>query len=531
MARENERRGPTRSALISDELYTCTLMMRKDKSRLLLFTQDPRLVETAKTALESDCCHLVEVRETGVLPALLERGADLVIVDLNLPQKSLENGTAILNHYRDLPILVLSSSNTTLWDQLSRGSPLEEVLESPFSPEELHHRAEHLLSKSHFLHRRLVSRSELMQEVRERILLIAPTPVTVLITGESGTGKDVVARALHQCSNRYDHPFKPINCAAIPENLLENELFGHEKGAFTDAKTQYRGIFEQADGGTVFLDEIGEMTLMAQVRLLRVLEEREVTRIGGDLKISVDIRLIAATNKNLQQAVSTGAFRRDLYYRLKVVELNLPPLRQHREDVPLLIEHFIDEITQGSGTRFDGFSPAAMDLLMEYDWPGNVRELRNLIEHLVILGPRGQVKPEDLLPHLESSLRLEHHLPVPTNKTPDQSERELIYFALLDLKREVSDLRRLVEDRILRPIPSSVRPIYQIEEPSFAASVSEGAAEEAASLPRVRPLKEVEKEEIERAIERVRGNRRRAAEMLGIGVRTLYRKLDEYGLK
>ena len=365
--------------------------------------------------------------------------------------------------------------------------------------------------------------------------MIAPTQVTVLVSGESGVGKDVVAQALHHYSPRSERPFKVLNCGAIPENLLENELFGHERGAFTDARTQYRGVFEQADGGTVFLDEIGEMALSAQVRLLRVLEEREITRIGGDAAVPVDVRVIAASNKDLSQAVSVGEFRRDLYHRLKVVELNIPPLRQRREDIEPLIDHFARVHGRDAPTRFAGFSDAAIELLTEYDWPGNVREVRNLVERLLFLGPAGKVEPEDLLPHLETPPSGLRQLPVATNKTPDQSERELIYFALLDLKREVSELRQMIDDRLGNRGHLPPRPIYQVDEeievePRMDPPESDTAA---TGSPRtgVRPLKELEREAIEQALKRVNGNRRQAAEMLGIGLRTLYRKLVDYRLK
>jgi len=468
---------------------------------------------------------VVELRDVSLLAPLLERGADLVAVDLDLPEKSLEACAAVLSQRRELPLLLLGSPGS--WQSISRGNPLEEVLEPPFSPEGLQGAVTRLLEKNRALCGRLVGHSELMQDLRERILRIAPANVTALLTGESGTGKEEVARALHRLSPRHNRPFKPINCAAIPENLLENELFGHEKGAFTDARTQHQGLFEQADGGTVFLDEIGEMARAAQVRLLRVLEERQITRIGGSDSIPVDVRVIAATNRDLQQAVAQGEFRRDLYHRLKIVELVLPPLRQRREDIPLLIEHFAAELAQQAEARFAGFSPAAMNLLMEYDWPGNVRELRNLIEHLLHLGPAGPVEPQHVLPHLERAPSFGHALPVPTHKTPDQSERELIYFALLDLKREVSQLRRLVEEHLVTPAAS--RPVYPLEEPAFAPA--EASREESRPPPGVRSLRELEKEAIEQALQVAGGNRRQAAQMLGIGVRTLYRKLDEYHLK
>ena len=507
--------------------------MAGKSERILLFTQDPRMRDETSTAL--DALQVVEVREASVLRRLLDRGTDLVIVDLNLPSRALAAAAALLSDRRELPTLILATGSAAQWHRISRGNPLEEVVQAPVSPEDLRGRVKGLLEKSRFLHDRLVGRSEAIRELRDRILLIAPTQVTILVSGESGVGKDVVAQALHHYSPRSKRPFKVLNCGAIPENLLENELFGHEKGAFTDARTQYRGVFEQADSGTVFLDEIGEMALSAQVRLLRVLEEREITRIGGDAAIPVDVRVIAASNKDLSQAVTVGEFRRDLYHRLKVVELHIPPLRQRREDIAPLIDHFVRTHGRDAPTPFGGFSDAAIELLTEYDWPGNIREVRNLVERLLFLGPSGQVEPEDLLPHLETPPSGMRQLPVATNKTPDQSERELIYFALLDLKREVSELRQLVDERLGTRAPLPTRPIYQvgkeIEEETGMYGPELETAEIGSLRNGVRPLKELERDAIEQALKRVNGNRRQAAEMLGIGLRTLYRKLVDYRLK
>ena len=507
--------------------------MRHRKPRILLFTRDPGLADIFKTALESHYS-IIEVRETELLKPLLERKTGLAAVDLSLPDSLLEEGANTLAGYEEIPVLVLGRTTAESWDRISRGGPLEETLNPDTCPQDLHDQVEGLLEKSHFLRGQiLVGSSHLMRGLRQKILLVAPTPMTVLLSGESGTGKEVVASALHRYSARREGPFIQINCGAIPENLIESELFGHEKGAFTDARNRRLGVFEEASGGTVFLDEIGEMALTAQVRLLRVLERHEITRVGGNTAIPVDIRVIAASNKDLQQAVSQGEFRLDLYYRLKVVEWTIPPLRQRPEDIPLLIQHFVDELAQKNQVRFEGLSPTALDLLQEYDWPGNVRELRNLVDHLAFLGPRGQVEPRDLLPHLERPPTLGTHLPVPTSKTPDQSERELIYFALLDLKREVSELRRLVEDRLVSPLPGTApaAPIYPLEEVAIADDKMEKATPVLAPDAQERTLKDLEKEAIEQALDRVGGNRKKAADILAIGVRTLYRKLDEYDLK
>lgn len=500
------------------------------RNRYLLLTQDPALADACSRELQDGSCEVIEVRDAGRLPVLLDRGAGLVLVDLNLPDLSLRSIAEVLAERRELPVVVLAAGSTAAWDKLSRGSPLEQVVEVPVDGGQLTAAVSRLLERSRFLCQHLVGNSEAIRTLREQILLVGPTPVTVLITGESGSGKDVVARALHHFSGRDDKPYKPINCAAIPENLLENELFGHERGAFTDARSQTRGIFEQAHKGTVFLDEIGEMARSAQVRLLRVLEERRVTRIGGDESIEVDVRMLAASNKDLLSSVSRGEFRRDLYHRLKVVELYLPPLRERREDIPLLLEHFVETYSRGrkDRIRFHGFTTRALDLLAQYDWPGNVRELRNLVEHLVFLGPVGRVDADDLLPHLERAPDLGVNLPVPTLKTPDQSERELIYFALLDLKREVADLRRTIEEGRATAVPRPVRPVYQVDEDAGAGEAADLGEDDNGVPP---SLKELERDAISRALEQVGNNRRKAAELLGIGERTLYRKLDKYGFK
>ena len=518
--------------------------MTLTQRHILLLTQQAALEAAFKSAVHDARLRVLNAASGDALGPQLRRGVDLVAFDLELPPEVLAAGVAALDEHREVPVLGLGEAGES-WDQLLWGSPLKDHIAVPFEAEVLRRHLDQLLERGDFLQgSELVGQSPLMRQLRERILIVAPTPVSsILLTGESGAGKDLAAEALHRYSSRRERPFRPLNCGAIPENLLENELFGHEKGAFTDARAQYRGIFEQADGGTVFLDEIGEMSLAAQVRLLRVLEQREVVRIGGSAPISVDIRVIAATNRDLQKAVDQREFRLDLYHRLKVVELDIPPLRRRAEDIPLLIEHFTSELTQANKSRLEGFSAAAIDLLQNYAWPGNVRELRNLIEHLVFLAPRALVEPEDLLPHLGSQPT--RHLPVPTNKTPDQSERELIYFALLDLKREVAELRATVERNAPPPVePAVVQPvapeessqsIYPVEDTPYnpvdpqrpaAVRIPENAAIE--PLP---TLKDREREAIEQALDRVGGNRRKAAAILGISTRTLYRKLKEYDLE
>jgi len=242
----------------------------------------------------------------------------------------------------------------------------------------------------------IVGKSERMQKVYELIKSVAPTNATVLIRGETGTGKELVARAIHYSSPRSGRPFVAVSCAALPENLLESELFGHVKGAFTGAVADRKGRFELADGGTLFLDEIGDVSLRVQSKLLRVLETKEFERVGGTETIGVDVRLIAATNRNLEDKIRSGEFREDLYYRLNVVQIELPPLRERREDIPLLVEHFIARFNRETGRSISGVSQKAMDILVDYNWPGNVRQLENAIEHAFIHCHSGLIQPEHL---------------------------------------------------------------------------------------------------------------------------------------
>ncbi len=256
-----------------------------------------------------------------------------------------------------------------------------------------------------YRHENVVGASERMLEVYKLVARVAPTKSTVLIQGETGTGKELIARAIHSNSPRAERPFVAIDCGALAESLLESELFGHVKGAFTGAMADTRGLFEAAHGGTCFLDEVGEISLSMQAKLLRVLQEREVKRVGGTESVQVDVRVIAATNKDLGQQVADGKFREDLFYRLSVVTLLLPPLRERREDIQLLAVHFLPKYAAANGKPISHISPEAMGLLMGYDWPGNVRELEHAIEHAVTLTSNPVLLPQDLPPKFNSLAR------------------------------------------------------------------------------------------------------------------------------
>ena len=268
----------------------------------------------------------------------------------------------------------------------------------------------------------IIGDSSCMQEIFRLIERVADSDSTIVIQGETGTGKGLVARAIHEQSYRRNKPFVSINCGAIPENLLESELFGHVKGAFTGAITSKPGKFELANGGTLFLDEIGDMSLDLQVKLLRVLEENEFERVGGCTTIKTNVRIIAATHRNLEEAVEQGRFREDLYYRLYVIPITVAPLRERREDIPLLAHHFLKQLNEKKGARVNGFSEKTLKLMAAYNWPGNVRELRNLIERLVVLVREGEIYPKDLPIKMRNAVldEQEEETDVPMAELPEE---------------------------------------------------------------------------------------------------------------
>jgi DNA-binding NtrC family response regulator len=384
----------------------------------------------------------------------------------------------------------------------------------------------------------LIGESEGMREVMVQVEQMAPVSSTVLIEGESGTGKELVARAIKMLSPRRNKPFIAENVGALPESLLESELFGHEKGAFTGAAERRLGRFELADGGTLFLDEIGEVPVSTQVKLLRVLEEREFMRVGGVSPIQVNVRVIAATNQPLRELVDEGRFRADLFYRLNVLRIYLPPLRERREDIALLVRRFIHEYSAQHDRPFHGISSEAMQLLAEYPWPGNVRELRNLVESMVVLSPGHEILPGDLPRQIReggTARLLPVHIGPIVRGQEGASGRELEFIvrSLLELKLQVEELRRRMDDdRGPRRDGwiGDVQPAATITAPSVAAIEPRDQAPPP-NVVTVAPgtkMTEIERSVIEAALKETRGNRRKAAEMLGIGERTLYRKIKEY---
>ena len=393
----------------------------------------------------------------------------------------------------------------------------------------------------------IVGRTEVMEEVLERVVQIASVDSTVLIQGESGTGKELVARGIHALSSRRHRPFIAVNVAALPETLLESELFGHEKGAFTGAASLRKGLFELANTGTIFLDELGEMPMATQTKLLRVLEEREFRRVGGEEPIRVDVRVIAATNRGLREEVQLGNFRRDLYHRLNVLRISLPALRERREDIPRLIEQFIHEFSRQHDRTFRGIEPEALQILVDYSWPGNVRELRNLVESMVVLAPGRTIRAEDIPSEVRGARGSLLPVPVrPAARGDDgaPAELEFILRTLFELKLDVDDLRREFDayrqrrerDPDLPPYPiyptlpgggllgSRGDLVHDVE------AVREAEEDSAVVYKPGMTMQEMEREAIALALKEVGGNRRRAARNLGIGERTLYRKIKDYGL-
>ena len=361
----------------------------------------------------------------------------------------------------------------------------------------------------------IIGRSLEIQEIVDVIQQVAPTDITVLITGESGVGKEVFARALHMASRRSAKQLVTVNCGAIPEGLIESELFGHEKGSFTSAVDSRKGYFEIADDGTIFIDEIGETPLATQVKLLRVLESGEYMRVGSSTSRRSNVRVIAATNKDLQYEVQQKRFRPDLYFRLRSVNIVVPPLRSRREDIPLLVEHFVKDFSSRNGIQFEGFTDDATEIIMNYRWPGNVRELKNVIESMLVLENGRRLRGDDVRKHLKEYQGpvAERNLPVVANKTVEQAERELIYRALVDLKGTILELR----DVVLQGLPA-----HQ-EHGEGTANGPNGNW--------LLTLDEMERRMIIDALERHKGNRRLAASELNISERTLYRKIKEFGLQ
>jgi DNA-binding NtrC family response regulator len=382
----------------------------------------------------------------------------------------------------------------------------------------------------------MVGGSDAICEVLDMVAQVAPIDISVLVTGESGTGKELVAKALHQHSKRSHEPLITVNCGAIPEGIIESELFGHKKGAYTDARVDRKGYFETANKGTIFLDEIGETPLETQVKLLRVLESGEFTPVGASTSKKTDVRVVAATNKNLPELVESGKFRQDLFYRLKTVTIDVPALRHRVEDISLLVERFALEFTRANDIVYRGFMPEAIRMMKTKPWKGNIRELKNFVESIIVLEKGERITVEMVERHLGVEIKEatpNPALPMLMNQPPEAAERELILRQLFLLRQDVEFLKQFATQGSIISNQMDVPMIGQ-ESESLTSSFHINAESEYfiqnSSIGDM-SLEDLEREAIERTLKFFRNNRRATAKSLGMSERTLYRKIDQYGLE
>jgi transcriptional regulator with PAS, ATPase and Fis domain len=355
----------------------------------------------------------------------------------------------------------------------------------------------------------IISQSSEINDLVDVVMQVSISDITILIYGESGVGKEVFARAIHNSSKRAGKDLISVNCGAIPEGILESELFGHKKGAFTGAFEGRKGYFEIADGGTLFLDEIAEMPLTTQVKVLRAIEFKEFMRIGAETVTKVDVRIITATNKDLQEEVNRRRFREDLFFRLKAVSLFIPPLRKRKGDIPLLVKYFLENYTSLNKITLPKITDEAMDILLEHNWPGNVRELKNAIETAVALNRDGVIDVDSFskLIDREDENISSRNLPVFLRKSPEDADREILYRALFEIKKDLIELKDLI-------LETGRDNIVKGEEPKknlFSLDI-------------------IERDTIKAALDKTRGNKRKASKLLNISERTLYRKIKQYDL-
>ena len=460
-----------------------TMNEKKHVPVILVADDDKNTRDGLIRALRGDYEVLGADNGDGALALLNERAVDILLSDVRMPgmdgltllQRALARKPdlvcILLTAYGNVEVAV-EAMKRGAYDFLTKPVNLDHLdllLKRALRSRDVESENLHLREEldSRFGLESILGESPAMLQLFDTIRQAAPTQATVLVQGESGTGKELVAHAIHRLSSRSKGPFVAVHCAALASSLLESELFGHEKGAFTGASNRRKGRFEMADGGTLFLDEISEVDPSVQVKLLRVLEERQFERVGGDETVEVDIRLIAATNRNLKEMVQQGKFREDLFFRLDVVDITLPPLRNRLEDVPLLCHSFIREFAEKNGRAVDGITPDAVNILAAYAWPGNVRELRNTVEKMVVLARGNRLTPRD----------------IPSN----------------------------IRDKVKADFPGVV--------PERRAPVAAGAS-----------LAEAEKTIITAALAKLDNNKTKAARELGISRRTLHRKLREYRL-
>lgn len=450
-------------------------MLERSDWKILLVDDDPDGRQAMSEWLERQGYEALAVADGEQALRHLDDGIAVIVTDLRMPRT---DGLELLRRVKQqaphVSVILVSGHGTvdTAVTALKEGA--FDFLTKPINLRELTHRIQMALEKRSLelqiaeLHAQLHTRHGLdsmlgvsppMRQLFERIRLVADTRSTVLIEGESGTGKELVARALHHHSSRASRPFVPVNCAALPETLIESELFGHEKGAFTGATERRLGLFQAAKGGTLFIDEIGELPVGLQSKLLRAIESKRILPVGGTQELDADVRLVAATNRDLGVQVAQKLFREDLYYRLKVVELKMPPLRDRPDDIPLLVRHFMDEIATENGRTLRDVSAEALEALRIYNWPGNVRELRNTLEGLIVLSMKDRLELADLPEHLRAARPVQDV--IRPGMTMRDIEREAIRRALVQTSGRRLEAAKLL-DISVRTLQRKLKE-YQLE--------------------------------------------------------------------
>ena len=503
--------------------------------RVLLTTDDLEQAVRVNAALEQAgfdtamVSSLDDVRSAvrGREPGAGSREPDAIILTGGL-HESTARRLLTAAHEHGVPTLGLVEATDEAAETIAHELGLTDWLVKPTDPAEVTATVRRLIERRRLQRRTgILGESAPIQEVLVKIEQMAPVTSTVLIEGESGTGKELVARAIHDLSPRRGKAFIAVNCAALPETLLESELFGHEKGSFTGAAERRLGRFELANGGTIFLDEVGEMPPATQVKLLRVLEDRSFFRVGGTQPINVDVRVTAASNKSLKEAVALGTFRDDLFYRLNVLSVYLPPLRERRSDIPLLVRTFIADFAKQHDRNFRGITPDALQLLVDADWPGNVRQLKNLIESMVVLAPEGEIRAGDIPREIrDRTLTLPVRIAAPARQGSGAGSQELefIFRTLVELKIQLEALRRRIEERPSERVEvievgghESLTPGSRLLDPLDSTPGPEQPVIYKSGM----SMSDVERAAIDAALRETHGNRRKAAETLGIGERTL----------
>jgi DNA-binding NtrC family response regulator len=475
------------------------------RGSVLVVDDDAELARMLERLLESEGWRAAHATSARAALAALDRGRyDIVLTDLKMPEGSgLDLLRAARRSHPATEVVIMTGYGTidTTVEAMKLGAA--DFIPKPFENDELIMRLEQVARvralerevarlqgelTDRFGTRSLIGGSPAMQRVFDRVEAASRTRSTVLVSGESGTGKELVARAIHFGGERAKGPFKAVNCAALPREIIESELFGHVRGAFTNALAEHEGLFRAAEGGTLFLDEVAEMPTGTQAKLLRAIEEGRVRPVGSTAEVDVDCRIIAATNKDPLRSVAEGRLREDLYYRLAVIQVELPPLRERRDDIPLLVQHFVAQFNERLGRKVRGFEPAAVEALTKYDWPGNIRELRNVVEGAFALARGPEVALADLPPR--------------------------------------------VSPRAREAAGAEGRERGGAEGPAAAALRGAGApeGEEAPVPPLEATLRDVERTLLLRALHRAEGNKSRAAEMLGVSRKRIYRKLEEFGI-